>query len=1074
MDSLSERLLSKQNIFFAIYTVNSWLQEPDLLDDNDRMLFHSLTDIYNEDNISTVIQDVQKQILKLLKKDDEFFQINVFFKPKGPKGEDTVFRPIHTAKLVDQIAMVAMLQVLVYEINSDGKLIPSELSRMLPSNFYGNRIAFDGAHLFKPWQEQYHQYTSDANERLILFAKTSQYCYEVNLDLENYFPSIDPIVIFSFLSQKFPMKWPTAERSIANTILRKLLFFKLNPLNSVELTWYCNQARQSLTTASLYAKGLPQGLPHTYFLANIFMLLVQEKYSTVFPGEMFFYVDDSVIFTNGWTEKTLTQSSFDSAIQKLNKEIRTAECKLREFCQKDSILPNDYSYTREFFGVTVHSSNGKSMYSKIDDAKNNSNEGYLRGLTRETSNIGFDIATIFSDEDVEVMYRRTHAISEFIQQSLDNLPEDDPNQEVNRKKLLRYKKFFSYRQTILNYRINGNISGLLEEILSKIRIRKNDPQLKLFWEHYNDDILAATIPFLLKRLPDDRQRKNLHDAVKSLCQVLYKGSLSHSYLWQITQRAIQFTCTKTQKYSSLLKAVEHRYCQATKQIWTLKLEHFQKLLENTPDYILLKFNFQKLIDWSRYIRNNSWEIERRILNATFSYLFEYEIDDNLIFAKRSYNPILYSELRILTALRLKDFSYDEFVRDFGKFTSKEYQYAADYSLLQVMNIFQTFVCNRVQIDQLILIHKYCSDTWKNGSKHLHFYTLHNQEHAVTLIQIAVRWIHTISYFNLKKNDYFILFAACYLHDISMVTLPDYSNFYANDNDNADQILSDVELQLKSKDNIKSKQALLESYQKIDAYFESNVRSNHASNSANEIRNFKELDFLDPYTREFIARISEAHGDNTENIYRLPSKGNTELINEKQLKILLRLSDLLDMACYRISDVILKHNLSKLNKVSRFHWISHLITAGCSLSAEYSTTGGVINSIGSGTKNGCITETTVLTVDVLMSQTTPMKKGAACSHVLKSQLYLEENNRTTIKVHCKKGHVCKNNQCSFLCKWFTLKNNYLLEELGELAAYLDKLPERFFHTEIEVRIRVVADTDIENDIFDYLKDYLNSN
>ena len=111
------------------------------MDDSDRMLLHSLTDIYNEDNISTVIQDVQNQILKLIKRDDEFFRINVFFKPKGVKGEDTLFRPIHTAKLVDQIAMVAMLQVLVYEINSDGKLIPSELSRMLPSNFYGNRIA---------------------------------------------------------------------------------------------------------------------------------------------------------------------------------------------------------------------------------------------------------------------------------------------------------------------------------------------------------------------------------------------------------------------------------------------------------------------------------------------------------------------------------------------------------------------------------------------------------------------------------------------------------------------------------------------------------------------------------------------------------------------------------------------------------------------------------------------------------------------------------------------------------------------------------------------------------------------
>ena len=144
------------------------------------------------------------------------------------------------------------------------------------------------------------------------------------------------------------MKWSTDERLTAKTILRKLLFFKLNTLNSVEFTWYCNQALQRPTAASLYAKGLPQGLPHTYFLANIFMLLVQEKYSTVFPGEMLFYVDDSVIFTNGWTGKKLTQLSFDRAIQQLNKEIHIAECKLREFYQNDPILPKDYSYTPEF------------------------------------------------------------------------------------------------------------------------------------------------------------------------------------------------------------------------------------------------------------------------------------------------------------------------------------------------------------------------------------------------------------------------------------------------------------------------------------------------------------------------------------------------------------------------------------------------------------------------------------------------------------------------------------------------------------------------------------------------------
>lgn len=106
---------------------------------------------------------------------------------------------------------------------------------------------------------------------------------------------------------------------------------------------------------------------------------------------------------------------------------------------------------------------------------------------------------------------------------------------------------------------------------------------------------------------------------------------------------------------------------------------------------------------------------------------------------------------------------------------------------------------------------------ENGSKHLRFYTLHNQEHAVTLIKVAVRWIHALSLFNLKRSDYFILFAACYLHDISMVTLPDYAGFYTDTDTKPNQILTSVESALREGNTIRSQQALLSAYQEIDAY-----------------------------------------------------------------------------------------------------------------------------------------------------------------------------------------------------------------------------------------------------------------
>ena len=66
---------------------------------------------------------------------------------------------------------------------------------------------------------------------------------------------------------------------------------------------------------------------------------------------------------------------------------------------------------------------------------------------------------------------------------------------------------------------------------------------------------------------------------------------------------------------------------------------------------------------------------------------------------------------------------------------------------------------------------------------------------MTLIRCAVEWLHAISYFQLKQIDYFILFAACYLHDISMVSLPHTEKFYIGTNPEADQIYTDLELQL---------------------------------------------------------------------------------------------------------------------------------------------------------------------------------------------------------------------------------------------------------------------------------------
>ena len=77
------------------------------------------------------------------------------------------------------------------------------------------------------------------------------------------------------------------------------------------------------------------------FLANLFMVEVEKIYKNVFPGEMFFYVDDSLCFTDndvGLHEK------FSYLVKTLNSRITKLENKkISLLSNPQSILPKEYS-----------------------------------------------------------------------------------------------------------------------------------------------------------------------------------------------------------------------------------------------------------------------------------------------------------------------------------------------------------------------------------------------------------------------------------------------------------------------------------------------------------------------------------------------------------------------------------------------------------------------------------------------------------------------------------------------------------------------------------------------------------
>lgn len=821
-------------------------------------------------------------------------------------------------------------------------------------------------------------------------------------------------------------------------------------------------------------------------MANIFMLLIQDTYKSFFPGKMLFYVDDSVIFTNGINDE-ITNDTFIESIENLNKELLSRQ---KNILNKDKpnnkILPKDYCYTEKDYGVQVHPAtlpNTKSVFSLIQDASKSSGELYLKSLSRETSNMGFDISTVFSDGEVQMIANRTNAILDAINQEIEKISKIKESYTVYYDKLIRYKKFFSYRKTILDYKNDGDIDKLKEKVLFDISLRNSEINLEKFYEKYNDDILAANIQFVFKRCVEES--KDIDDLileVKNLNMLLYNNNDKHSYILQAyrpyLEKKVEFFSVDS--YCSLQKimAIKYSYLKAQSEKMKRKWldEKFGNLCQNNCNELFESLELKELYNQSIYIRSSTSNIERMIINAVFSFLFEYDLDDNITLAKKSRTPILYSEVRVLAALRNNNFSIDEFTNEFDDYIKNEYWETCDYYLLQVLPAFKTFVRLPKRIDDLILIHKYCCNTWKNGSKYLHFYTIHNQEHAVSLIKNSIQILHAISYFKIKKIDYFILFAACYLHDISMVTLPDSRKFFATNNEDANSIYTEFidrysDSQYNSK---KTKKLLCEIYHKIDSFFENDIRSHHAIDSANEIRTFSELNFIEPTMRELIARVSKGHGYDTADVYYVKSDGKTSLINEKIITILLRLSDLLDMNRYRISKVILNHNLENLNPLSRFHWISHLLTDGYTLEAEYEASNSNSNEkIGEILSNGSITEKIILKVEVLMNQTTEVEKKEKCKFIDRSEFAHDVGEHPKILLCCDINRICNNKKCNFMCKWFVAKNYFLFQELSALKEYLQKIEDNFFAPEIIIYVSSISSTEIPNDIFDYLRDYVES-
>lgn len=1048
-NALKKRLFSRENIYLAIYSVESYIHDKFLLSDADKKALSLLHDKYNMENINRWIDALKKRINSIIM-NGRYIQAKVYFKPKKYEAGRVRFRPMHTTTLKDYIAAVAMLNVLIYEFDSDGIMKKSIFANSISHNFYGNRIAYKADQLFKPWNIQYKKYTTYANEYFKEFHRNGDYEWELALDIKDFFPSIDLLCLYNFLCEKLPVSYTKAERRFACKIIEKLLFVKIQNMNEDERKIYLN--RDIVPEKISFAVGLAQGLPQGYVFANLFMTKIEKIYQKHFSGKMLFYVDDSVIFTNSISSVDEANKEIDSVNMEISAYMESLYDKGSEYLSgvvRDFSNEMKANYRLEVYPVTsdMENFNTKSTLTSLSAGSND--EVYIHCIGRETSKTFYDVKTIFSDEEVNILLNKTVSILEILDKELEKLDKDDTNSGVKKSykdKLIRYKKFFNYRKISLESREQINIEELFKNFTGNISGKEECKVIEEFFQKYNEDILEAIAHMLTDSIQYDGYTKDTFISyLKEINKKLFGwDNTTSSYLHRIYAKN---TCqpahssqynTLVQKASNVLdvknKTDIYRY-NSIKDI----------LRKESLYYYLEKFFTKDDIETIKFVLNNTREIYRQCINTWLSFWMRIEVSDEIVLRKCDSSRLKYFELRLLVYLRNKHNNLKLFTFIKDSCMDEKFNTDIDYSLIQVLDIFRVFVKDADKIDNLILVHKYVCDIWKNGSKHLYFYTLHNQDHAIDLIRNSVKIVKAIDYININHLDYYLLFMACYLHDISMVTIPDF-NIIKMDCAVNDSLCSEFLRKIKDFDNNRNakeiKKLLLDAYTKMDSYYENYVRTNHAKDSANEIRNRAELNFIEYAEREIIAEVAEAHGYFIQDVYNIKANSKNKNFHIKFIKILLRLADLLDMCSYRISELVLNHNIDNMEQISRFHWLSHLATVECGINSQYAVDGSCMKQF---LHRHTIIEKINVKIKVALPQLCEVEHNRCNSFNLKKV------DGNVLNIKC--GEKCVSLQCNFLCKWFVAKNKYLVDELAALQLYLDSIPDNYFKPEIGVQIEI---------------------
>lgn len=1129
--SLKETVLSRANIYKALYCMESYVFEKGLLSEEDLKMYVRLQDKYDFDYINNVIDECVKKLETLISDKNQLFDVEVYFKIKkwDEESQKIVFRPIHTARLIDQICMVCMLQPLMFDDRGNKRKL-SELTKLLPHNFYGNIPSVDVDNLFVPWKEKYKEYSEQVIAHCREYQETHQYRTEISLDIKNFFPSISPRFIFDYVLRTLVYTYENEEdKEILKRMLAKLLYFNIRKenLDGLEEDYFSKPIDEEMYMNC----GIAQGLPQSYLFGNICMIEIYNKIREIDDfksGDFLFYVDDSVIYIE---REYLSLDSFRNTINSINRAVSSIghndgeELKdpLKGYLSEENIeFQNKLEYKIHFH------EEGKSEYSLIDNA--DISLAALESIRREASMANTIYSNLDESEDYyckEKLEKLITAVEDEIERlknvkkkSTDEPKNGEKDKFASRMKLLkRHKRFFKFRYKLLEQRLNGGSDqNIIDSFYETFHITKdkhkniclsNEKSVQEWMENYDEEIFQAEARLLISSLSNleaDDFAEDLINFEKSLVGNSFNGT-TFLYLSKDFLSAKALRRQFAEPYHSLENWAKRTISRTRTSSAKIQHERLTRCVENL--HKVFKNNGVSEIDKelqefftedTLFVAYNSKEFIRKILNAFYSSICEIPISDAKSFTKTSPRSMTYSELRVMARLRNRNFSFETFaraVKDINAMTL-ENNMAIDMGLMDVLAIYINNVRNPEWVDNIILTHRVVKGLWQNGSKFLHSYTLHNEEHAITLVKEVIHIIKAIDYLNIKRIDYYILFLACYLHDISMVIHPDINSFCAGDSRSM-QIITNFIADVCSKINkpaddqtatTKKDKAfrevghfLIKQFETIYAFFEDNIRRNHAKDSAAMIKKWSDsvLSYLSPLLLRDVSAVSYSHGVEAEDVYGLKSDARSSVISEKYMMILIRLADLLDVANDRINYYLLRQNVNHMTPTSQFHWISHLITDEIKITPHYTINNkvneqGVYRTLNKRRIYEDINVNLFINVKYL-SAVTPLN----CDCCRKDEKYAADETWVPNEYKCNEVislNMDRNtgkrvsDSCPILCKWTMLKHRWLVNELIYLQEYLNSVNDSLLYTRIHLNVFYCNRYHLDSDLFDSTCDYIN--